>query len=280
MLRSEGVLVQAFVPFDDDLDLHQLLDHYPDFVDTWEVQTAGEALPTSACLDLIADCDRRTRLSLSTIAPGERIPGKQHPRTRLGYRLEDLASLNHLLAERDLTLNSALCRIDGEDGPWAMALRFCQLPALYHISRIDWLLTLPGLDDRINANLAAEALFATALMPDTRLYVDPPLDLDRTMDVRHGLLDVLCNPRPAFNALRCLNTLLYVHRGEWAPEERGEDGVRVLGLRSEERGLELLLPAEPVEWTFEGDHLYHLETSTVETKSGQVRIDGPALVCV
>ena len=75
-LRAEGVTVQAFVPFDDELDLHHLLDHYPDCADRWEVQTAGAPLPDAACLELLADCRRRTPLSLSTIVPGERIGGK------------------------------------------------------------------------------------------------------------------------------------------------------------------------------------------------------------
>ena len=34
------------------------------------------------------------------------------------------------------------------------------------------------------------------------------------MDKTNGLLDVQCNPRPIFNVLRALNTILHVYRGE------------------------------------------------------------------
>ena len=41
-----------------------------------------------------------------------------------------------------------------------------------------------------------------------RLFIEPLIDFDRTMDVTYGLLDRLCNPRPAFHALRVLNSVL------------------------------------------------------------------------
>ena len=277
-LRAEGIAVQAFVPFDDALDLHHLLDHYPDCADRWEVQTAGEPMPDTTCLDLLADCSRRTPLSLSTIVPGERIADKQHPRTRLGFRLQELATLNELLTDRDLILDSALCRIDAEDDPWTTVQRFRALPPLSHIRRVDWLLTLTSRDDNAHARLATEALFATALLPDAQLYVDPILDLDRTMDIAHGVLDGLCNPRPIFHALRCLNTLLYTHRKAWVPEEREEKGVRILALRSEEHVLELLLPEEPVGWTSASQRIYDLAAGTVAVDTDKVLIAGPSLV--
>jgi hypothetical protein len=52
------------------------------------------------------------------------------------------------------------------------------------------------------------SLLGTAAVPGSRLFIGPLLDMDRTMDVRHGLLDPLCNPRPVFDALRCLNSVL------------------------------------------------------------------------
>jgi hypothetical protein len=66
-----------------------------------------------------------------------------------------------------------------------------------------------SLDEELNARMAIEALAATLLLPGTRLFFEPMTDFDRTMDVTHGLLDGRCNPRPAFEILRCLNTLLY-----------------------------------------------------------------------
>ena len=277
-LRSEGIAVQAFVPFDDNLDLHHLLDHFPDYADSWEIQTAGNPLPSETCLALLANCSRYSRLSLSTIVPGELIAGKQHPRTRLGFQITELTTLDNLLTASDLTLDSVLCRIDGTENPWTTVLCFRNMPPLTSIRRVDWLLTLHGSDDGASANLATEALLAMALLPDARLYVDPMLDLDRTMDVGHGLLDTRCNPRPVFHALRCLNTILHVHRATWTPLEREECGIRVLGLRSQEDMLELFLSDEPFDRVFAGDCLYRLAQGTVELDVGRTRIEGPLLI--
>ena len=275
-LRAEGIAIQVFAPLDDGLDLHRLLDQYPHCADSWEVQTAGTAVPTDAQLDLIGDCTRRTPMSLSTIIPGERIAGKQLPRTRMGFRAEELAALNGALAARDQRLDSVLCRL-GEN-PWAEIQRYRALPALSHIRSIGWLLTLPGRDDKTNTRLGCEALFAVALLPEARLYIDPPLDLDRTMDVAHGLLDAHCNPRPIFHALRCLQTVLHVCQATWSPEKRVEAGVPVLGLRSETSLLELVLPDEPVAWTNAGRRLCHLTRGTVLDDPSPTLIDGPALL--
>jgi len=277
-LRSEGIAVQAFVPFDDNLDLQHLLDHFPDYADSWEIQTAGNPLPSETCLALLANCSRYSRLSLSTIVPGELIAGKQHPRTRLGFQITELTTLDNLLTASDLTLDSVLCRIDGTENPWTTVLCFRNMPPLTSIRRVDWLLTLHGSDDGASANLATEALLAMALLPDARLYVDPMLDLDRTMDVGHGLLDTRCNPRPVFHALRCLNTILHVHRATWTPLEREECGIRVLGLRSQEDMLELFLSDEPFDRVFAGDCLYRLAQGTVELDVGRTRIEGPLLI--
>merc|ERR1711964_404235 len=48
-----------------------------------------------------------------------------------------------------------------------------------------------------------------AIMPGSRIHFVPFIDFDRTMDVTHGLLDTLCNSRPASCALQSLNTILY-----------------------------------------------------------------------
>ncbi len=213
MLRAEGVGLRVFAPYSDALDLHHLLDQHPDAADLWELQLAGSPWPDAACLQQLADCRRRTRLGLSPILPGEKVYGKQHPRTRLGFRVDELVELNRLLAASDVALDAVCCRIEDDAGPQQTINAYSALPALSHIGRVDWLLSLPDQNDDTNARLAAEALFATARLPNTQLFVDPPQDLDRTMDVCHGLLDTRCNPRPAFHVLRSLNTLLHVHRG-------------------------------------------------------------------
>jgi hypothetical protein len=286
LLRQEGVRVQAFIPFSEELDLCRLLDHHLGAADQWELQIPGSSWPPGACLDLLREARRHPPLSLSAIVPGQRLPGKQHPRTRLGYLPDELAGLDRLLEKAALSLDSVLCRIDGPAGPWQTILSLTDSASLPCLGRIDWLLTLPGLDDHLNARLAAEALFACALFPGSRLFVDPLIDLDRTLDVRSGLLDTLCNPRPAFHVLRCLNTLLHHYRSEpFKPGGLELENLRVLRLLSPRLALSLLLPGEsecalPEGLGTAGSRLYHLLQGTVETPAdpGRLCIRGPVLM--
>ena len=48
-----------------------------------------------------------------------------------------------------------------------------------------------------------------AAIPGSRIYFEPLSDLDRTMDVTHGLLDTLCNPRSGSRVLQALNTVMF-----------------------------------------------------------------------
>jgi hypothetical protein len=245
----------------------------------------GSPWPTDRCLVQLRNCGHRTPLALSTVIPGARIPGKQHPRTRFGYRLAELAELDQRLEESKTRVDAVLCRLDGGNGPWAVARSLSRLIPLRQIGRVDWLLTLPGLRDADHSLLAAEALFAVFLSPGSRLYVDPLIDLDRTMDVRHGLLDPLCNPRSPFHVLRCLNTILHEFRSaDFAATSRIVEGVLLLQLTSETATLSLLLPeaacSVPAELLAPPSLLYHLHRGTVERPSAPdpPRIDGPALL--
>ena len=84
----------------------------------------------------------------------------------------------------------------------------------------------PECDPRDRTASSTAALLATSLVPGAKLYVEPLVDLDRTMDVSHGLLDPLCNPHPMFHGLRCLNSVLQwvfeQHGGREAFSHRGE----------------------------------------------------------
>ncbi len=258
MLRAEGVRVHAFVPYDDSVDLHALLDDQPNAADVWEVQLAGSPWPSERCLAHLADCQRRTPLALCPVLPGQNVYGKQHPRTRIGYRVDELAELNTQLAQSDLRIDSVCCRIDGEGQPVDAVDAYRALPTLSHIGRVDWLLSLPHLDDEANAVLACRALFAAASLPNSYLFVDPPQDLDRTMDAGHGLLDTRCNPRPAFHALRSLNTLLHVYRGEGYTRPEG-----VYSMRSSQGCIELLSANQEPSHRGEDMRWYNLVNGTV-----------------
>jgi hypothetical protein len=102
------------------------------------------------------------------------------------------------------------------------------------------------LDDREGLNRAAEAVFASAFLPNVRVFLDPLMDLDRTMDVAHGLLDRQCNPRPAFHAARCLNSILFARPETRIPMQASDvPGARVIAARGASATSWLLLPENP-----------------------------------
>ena len=290
ILHREGMGIQAFSLWHEDLPLEEMLERHGALVEAWEVQMPGALCPPSSCTELLQTCGRRIGL---TSVVTERVAGKQHPRTRIGYRPGELTELARGPQESGLHIEAALCRIDLEASPWDAALELRGLGPLDPLDRIDLLFALPGRDEDANALQTAEALFAAMLLSDTRLYLEPLVDLDRTMDARHGILDTLCNPRPTFEVLRCLNAALQPFRGtSFEPDSLEVPGLRVLRLKSVEASLSLLLPQrdqllptvlfEDVERTATL-RLYHLAQGRVEElevdqlEDGE--IGGPSLLC-
>ena len=70
-------------------------------------------------------------------------------------------------------------------------------------------------DDKENLDCVIRAALLTACIDEARLFCEPSLDLDRTMDVAKGFLDPLCNPRPIVTAYRLLNTILFANLQGW-----------------------------------------------------------------
>ena len=287
-LRGQGVQVQATLLDDEATPPESIMESHRDQVDTWELQTPGGPWPSSSCLYLLRSYHRNLRLSLAPVIPGQQITGKQHPRTRLGYRPDEVAQLDRRLQDADTWIEAAVCRLDAT-APWEDALAWRAVHALTTMGRLDLLFELPGQSDPDDAVRAAEALFATALLPRARLFVEPFIDLDRTMDVGQGLLDPLCNPRPAFGVLRCLNALLQRFRGPFAEATSLEgEGTTARLLRGPTHTLALLLPAVagatvPAAWEDGGwARLYRLADQTVEElEDGQlaeIALDQPSLV--
>lgn len=287
-LRRQGVQVQATLLDDAATPPESIMESHRDQVDTWEIQTPGGPWPSSSCLYLLRSYHRNLRLSLAPVLPGQRITGKQHPRTRVAYRPDEVAQLDRRLQDADTWIEAALCRLD-TTAPWEDGLAWRTVNALPTMGRLDLLFELPGQSDQDDAVRAAEALFATALLPRARLFVEPFIDLDRTMDVGQGLLDPLCNPRPAFGVLRCLNALLQRFRGPFAEATSLEDeGATARLLRGPTRTLALLLPAVagatvPAAWEDGGwARLYRLADQTVEELEGgrlaEIALDQPSLV--
>ncbi len=180
-----------------------------------EWQMAGSLFPDEKILSKLIELSRSLpfELSLAPVIPGEIFKGKQHPRTRIGYTLDELADLDQKLQQIDITLDRALCRIHAEESPFEIISELTSLlPTYKRIHQVDLTMELASLEDQINLNRAVAALFHITALPGARLFFDPLVDIDRTMDISHGLLDPLCNPRETFTALRTLNAVLFTNR--------------------------------------------------------------------
>ena len=259
ILRDEGVRLVATCMWSADVDPTALLKRQRSKIDALELQLPGTSLPDERQIEQLKSlAEEVTPVSLSTVLPGETISGKQHPRTRFGFTLAELAALDQRLIENETRVARVLARVDHDVGPWEFVRELADGDKFEQIGVVDCSLELATLDEGMAANRVAETLFAMLLLPESRLFVEPLIDFDRTMDVCHGLLDPLCNPRPAFQVARCANTILTA-----AKERLGEGelfvasgiqhaGVMVRILSSPGQTLCLLVPeagdSSPTEW--------------------------------
>ncbi len=211
-LRDEGVSLLPFHLWSDKASCEKLLSEHSEDIDGLEVQIPGSFWPSDLICESLSSNDGNIPLTLAPVVPGEKEAEKQHPRTRIGYPVSYLNKLKGKLPGLCPGITGVLCRISGSS-VWEQLVQLSDLLPLSNIPIVDISLEISSLDDVQNSKIAAEALFASALMPDTRIYFQPLLDFDRTMDVGHGLLDTLCNPRPAFHVLRCLNTVIHSDPG-------------------------------------------------------------------
>jgi hypothetical protein len=258
ILRDEGVNLIATCLWSADTDAVDLLKHQRSRIDGLELQLPGTSLPDERQIDQLKSlADDVMSISLSTVIPGETISGKQHPRTRFGFTLTELDALDQYLAENETRVARVLTRVDHDVGPWEFMRQLADRDSFAQIGAADCSLELATLDEGTAANRMAEALFGMMLLPKSRLFIEPLIDFDRTMDVCHGLLDPLCNPRPAFQVARCSNTILTAARerqteGESFVASRIEHaGVTVRVLSSPSQTLCLLLPQDspvPTDW--------------------------------
>jgi len=248
VLRDEGVQITAAWLWSDRLDLAGAVARHRYELDGVELQLLGTPWPEEECLRQVRRCrdELGVPVTLSTAIPRECVPGKQHSRTRCGYRLPELVELNRRLSENRLEVDCVLCRVDPNANPWESIQGGLETGPLSHVRALDWIVGLPTTDEASQVVRAAEATFAAALLPGSRLFLEPLVDLDRTMDVSYGLLDRLCNPRRAFHVVRCLNTILFGSPETWRPATAPAlDGARILGLIGPATAAWLLLPLPP-----------------------------------
>ena len=199
ILRAEGSRVQAYA-----LGEAEALARAPGLrgVDRLEVQLPGRALPEVDALRPLAEVG--LPLVLTPVMPGQPVSGKQHRRTRIGFVADELAELGRVLD--DVGVSAAVtCRLD-PSASWDEAIRLAEA-----CRRRPWqlqlLAELPGVDEIANAAAVARALLIAAAL-EAPVFLEPLIDLDRTMDVAHGLLDTRCNPRLAFDVARSLTALV------------------------------------------------------------------------
>ncbi len=203
VLRDEGVALTATVLSPGDRD--PIGTTIPD-VDVVEIQTTGVALPRPHEYAVLERLSRSVAIGLAPILV-ESI-GKVHGRIRTGYRADELTTLDGELAARDLGIDHAVCYVDPvAQSAWRTIREFGAL-RLRGVHGLDFVVPL-GDDDAANVVTVAEAILAAATVPNARLFIDPLQELDREAAVMGGLLDRLSNPRPAFNVVRILNTVLF-----------------------------------------------------------------------
>ena len=279
MLRTEGITPIATFLEPRITSLPEHIKANLDLIQNWEIQISNLAQLSGEVCETLNQCAKLAELSICPIIPNERVHGKQHLRTRMGYHHNELESLQNA----DIHLQRVICRVPPNESPWTY-IQALSKRKYANIGHIDVSLELDAQNDNTNARRIAEATFAIVRLPDARLFVDPLTDFDRTMDVTHGLLDTLCNPRTPFHTLRCLNTLLNspVHDTTFTdPREKTQDNNRILYLNNTHRQLALVLPARTIfdlnTLDFSLDispvHVYHLCTGEVETVSLDSQIE-------
>jgi hypothetical protein len=197
ILRDSGTLLTGVCVTRDPVEVDTVLAQSSDRIDGLEIQTAKADLPT-----FTERPQSDVEISFGQVDPSERVTGKQHLRTRVGFPTQE-AHVDHPF---DRTVVSI--------ATWESANLIQELISSNPSRPLDITLDLIE-DDQINAERVASACLLTACLPDARLFCLPYLDLDRTMDVSHGFLDTLCNPRPVVNVYRMLNTILFSSDEVW-----------------------------------------------------------------
>lgn len=271
-LREEGIQIRATAIWSEQTRFDVPPAATDVLADEWEIQATVHEFSSEAFARWLNEFRSRsvTPMCLAGIAPRELVPGKQHPRTRIGFRTSELADLNDQLVSHDLKLDSVLCCIDEVASPCSVIQEVGALPELSHIGVLDFRYELGKPSDLYNCNQAAEALFAVSTIPDSRIFFEPLITLDRTMDYSHGILDGLCNPRPAFQVLRSLNTILYSMRmglSDGAIKVSTCSGLRVLSISGRPQKLVLLLPPNP---NYDTEILEQLTSGQLPPATGDV----------
>ena len=250
ILRKEGVNLSAIAILSEEVNIIDAVSQVQPRIDGLEIQTPGELFPSEKCIDSIKVIQERFDLSvtLSPIVCREVTSGKQFPRFRLGVTPGEIAVLNEFLAENRVKVERVICKLNNSEALSDQIQKIVEISPLSQISNVDFSLEFSATDDYTNANLAAEALFVVGMLPGSRIYFEPLSDFDRTMDITHGLLDTLCNPRPTSSVLQSLNTILYSQPRKFSEHQlelKQVNGFKALQLSTDTSAYTLLLHDGP-----------------------------------
>lgn len=242
LLRESGVAVTGVWIWSANLDLAAGARDGAELLDSVEIQIPGALMPDPLLLRELTQA-LPVPLSISPLMPRDVVPGKQHARARVGFRIAELADLDEHLESNQVKLDRVVVRVDGGQSPWDVMHDVSDRFPLKSVDGIDWLVELATTDEREQSVRVSEALCAAALQPGCRLFLDPLMDLDRTMDATIGLLDRMSNPHPAFHVARLLNSLLFRDARLRVWEDHPQSGqARCLGLASATERYLLVIP--------------------------------------
>lgn len=240
VLRDEGVTITVFWTWSDRCQVVQEASEHRDLVDGVEILIPGALLPDEGCLQAMAQSAEMMPVTLAPLLPREIVPGKQHARTRIGFHLDELEPLNRFLEDRGHRVDRILCRVDAAEHPLDLIGAQSALGPLASIGAIDWAVEFQDAAASLQVPRAVGAVVAVAAHEESRIFLEPLVDLDRTMDAPPGLLDRLCNPRPVFHAVKTLNTVLFSEGGQWSVERSSCNG-RGVTIALERQGSQVLV---------------------------------------
>ena len=199
ILRDKGTEITAICPVREPDQTERAFNSVTGRVDGFELQIARDDLSRFE-----GRIESPVPISCAQVDPSEHLTGKQHLRTRVGFRVSE--------ANRPSPFDRLVLSVATWESPMVLESLTDTFAGSLDIS-LDLLD-----DDEANLERVIQASMLVASLPNARLFCQPYLDLDRTMDVANGFLDPLCNPRPIVTAYRMLNTLLYCSDDRWRLE--------------------------------------------------------------
>jgi 3',5'-cyclic AMP phosphodiesterase CpdA len=241
ILGQEGMRAVATAIWEPSRAMVERVSAFAARADTVEIQIPGDVEPSDEVLASLQDLADAAGgpLSLCQVTLAQIRGVQMHRRQRFGYKPDSLAALDAKLASADAPVDRVVCHVDDRDELWQLVglldsgtTSFASVDVLVEVG-------LQGL--AADAWLAAEAMVALAPFPTVRIHLDTLVELDRTMDMRGGLLNRMCNPRPSFRVLQILNTVLHgrVVAGDVTDTRRTAYGV---GARAGDARLLLAVP--------------------------------------